>query len=279
MTCPVVKALTEIRGGWLGAGTDGEDHSTKVIKIGGAGGVEYVNDNVAYYITSRKISLARLRLQMRSGQSSARLPAAVVQFAHLNGKKYKEIFMHLVNHVVRRHYLLDQLVGLIDLINQLEIIVSIKSAELARQNQPTNISLCSLVIPPEYTAAVTYNPAALYIVARHIITYINKMNLNSISAAETAAPPRMEAPIAPDELSAEIANFADKQAPQFDLNVTASPEQLLSQLEELLRHEEIVAEVVQKMEKYQCEVINKLNPAYDIIVGVLNGMTTAPAAH
>lgn len=257
--CPVVKTICEIRG----AGTyidDPELHDNNVIKIGG---VEFVCDDMSFYIMSRKMRLARFELSRPSliaceaGYSN--------MFRNVVGIDYATLYTRIIDSALKKKYVYYQFMQLVDLIGEMEQLIIARIDTAGRSGQSINISLPDLFLLPHLDRCIVARPDVLAHTMDKIIEYINKINVNALLKEPVRGiVPRVAkfSCLAPDMKTV---------IPPID---ASSVEEFISGMHKTLEHEIVVASYIQDIEKYHCMVINHMNQVYDICKKIIDGLTS-----
>ena len=251
MTCPVRKAISEIRGG--GFAFD-DDNSALVAVVGG--GCEVVVDEVSFVISRKRLELARLELSQPS------LEVCQKKYASSNaGRPAVEVYKKLAEEVFCKTH--DQLIEVVDILGELEECISGIVAHAAKCKQPINISLPVLALPITSAREVTHNLHALYETVNEICRYVSRINLNSLVDIRV---PRLEAlgqppNIAPNFDPAQISSGSAEDVPGY-----------ISLLRRILDDELRILEYLRKAEPYHCEALKKLGEVKDYCTKIIGAV-------
>lgn len=260
--CPVVKAIGEIRGGGIYS-DDAEETNNNLIKIGGSDSeVEFVCDDMSFYIMSRKMELARFEL---SKPNLAVIEAKYnAMFRDVVGIDYSALYTRIIDRALKKKYIYDQFVQLVDLLGSMEQTIAAKVDALGRKGQPINISLPDIFLLPHVDTLIVYRPDILADTMNKIIDYVNKININALLKEPLNIHiPRVE------KFAGSPPDMKTKIEP---VQSTSSPEEFLAGMHKILDQELVVAKYIQEIEKYQCEVINHVNKVYDACKKIIANM-------
>lgn len=238
-TCPVVKAIAELRGGW-------EYEETQTIKIGGSDKEEYVLDDANYYITLRKIDLARFEL---SRPSDEKIKKFFLEYAKFVGGTRRDIYKAIYT---GNRYLYKQFIHLVDIIGKLENTLSV--AVLRHDN--LNVSIPSITFLPDIDEIILFDTFALEQTMNKIINYVNKLNIEALTGVKKR------------QIS-EVPSFTATLDMDVRLDATGTE---LEQMKKMLEQEVIVAAYVDKLEKYHTAVINHMNSVFDACVREIDAL-------
>ncbi len=246
--CPVVKAIREIRGAGLC-----DDDDTQTVKLGGSDAqIEYVCDDVSFYITTRKMTLARFELSRPTMQECVHKYHELFRADYTD---YAAIYAHIVEHALEKKYMYRQFVQLVDLLENINQPILRRVDNLARQGKPVNISLPDIIFLPHVDQIIAYRPDILEHTINKIIDYVNRINIDSLIPSHARANIKHVGPFTAAE--------------QLDMSISiepidaTTPAEYMEQMNALLNHEITVAKYVNGIEKYQCMVINHMNKIYD----------------
>lgn len=261
MTCPVVKTIKEIYGaGWH----DGDDTESleSVIKIGGNDSTEYVCGETVFYMTMRKMDLARFELKLNTFDLNFIKKKFLREYKYLMGVTYAEIYQKIIDDVLTKH-LYNQFVNLIDLIAQMEEMVATMVEVLGRKGKAINISLPDIILLPNIDKLILYNPDILHYTVNKIVDYANKINIKSLISIKTIPIPHI------DKFDTPAPDMKTR-TPEF---IPQQPSDYYDAMKVLSKHEIIVAEYVYDIEKYHCKVINHMNFIYDLCKKIIDAIT------
>jgi len=259
MQCPIVIAINEIR---VGGYYKDEDSDVNVIKIGGNDSpIEFVCDEVGYYIMSRKMELARFELS-NPNHEATNLKYRL-SFGWMIPSDYSQLYTRIIDRAIKKDYLYNQFVQLVNLIGEMEEFIITSVAAAGRAGKVINVSLPDIILMPHIDQIIVYRPDVLMATINKIISYINRLNITSLLGEPVQKNIEMVTPFTgiPPCMSTQVIS----KAVVFD-----SAEKYLKSMHELLAHEIIVADYVQKVENYQCGVINKMNSIYDVCKKIIS---------
>jgi hypothetical protein len=154
MSCPVQKAIKELRTGGYGGDDDDKAPITHI------GGMDVVCDNASYYLVTRRITFAR--------DNTKEL------FTYLIGKTYGEVYTYLLEKVLPQAHIYTHFTNLVDMIESLEQYI----AHAVRKTTQLNVTLPTLLLRNSIDIEILYNPEALCAVINDIIMYMRKLNVN-----------------------------------------------------------------------------------------------------
>lgn len=254
MLCPVVATINEIKGaGWYAA-----DDSDDVVVLGGSDSTQYVCDEMSFYMTTRKMDLARFELKRPSVEEYAKFYArGYSEYADIT---YSEMYTKLIDRALKKKLLYAQFVDLVTLISDMEDLILSRVEAAGRAGQSINVSLPDIILLPHIDSIIIYRADALEKTINKIISYINKINVNSL----------IKDPVAINV--AHVRGFDAKMESQTvipGVHATTADEYLAG-IKMMLEHEIKVAEYIRELEKYQCYVINHLNQVYDICKKIIS---------
>ncbi|SIP86076.1 Hypothetical protein PACV_363 [Pacmanvirus A23] len=259
MTCPVVAAIKEIRG----AGLYSDDDSQNMIKLGGSDAeVSMICDEMSFYIMVRKMDMARFELS-KPNDVQCKLKYAKM-FKNIAGRDYAAIYALLIDSVLKKKFMYNQFVELVNLIGKMEELIEIKVLEVGKAGKSINVTIPDIFLLPNIDMLIIYRPDILEATINKIIDYINKLNVNSLISTNV-------------QTGVKLVEKFTADRPDMDTVVTKienayTVEEYLAKMKEILEHEMRVADYVRLVEKYQCTVINHLNSVYDICKKIINGL-------
>ena len=269
-TCPVVKVIREIHG----AGLADEDTGRVALawqsqsrrKRGGAednddGTISksVVMDEVAFYITMRKMELARFELSAPSVTACAAKYRSM--FRDTIDVTYSELYTRLVDKVVG-HTMRDRFVRLIDMLGDMESLIIIKADMLARDGRAINVSLPDMCVGP--SVAIVHQPEVLCAAANIIIDYVNNIRIDSL----------LRTPTGPSR----IPHIAAYSGPTPDMTtavssiVASTAAGYMAGMQKILSHEVELAMYVRDVEAYHCKVINHLGAVFVVCDQLIDGL-------
>lgn len=262
MTCPVVLAINEIRGGGI---YDDTAENDCLIKIGGSDSLhQYVCDNMSFYIMTRKLDLARFELSMPD--QSACEKKYHDMFNDIIDLDYSQVYQKLISGTVKKKFLYNQFIQMVEVISLLENTLDSKIEKMCKLGKPINVSIPDITFLPNIDELIMYRPDILTITTNKIIDYINNLNINSI----------LKSPIT-SKVDRVPAFAGDVPVMTNKINVEAGKGQtnkdILLSMHAILSRELVVAEHVRNVEKYHCIVINYLNKVYDICRQIIDGIS------
>src|ERR1700744_2611681 len=255
-TCPVANVIKDI----YGAGWD-DDDSARLIKLGGSD-TEIVCDDVSWYIMSRKIELARFEL------SAPDFAACELKyekmFSRLAGMKYSAAYIVIMDSALQKKYLHEQFTRLIDLLAEMEQIISTRIATLARANAQINISLPDIFLLSNVDKIILYRPDLIAGVINKIIDYANGFQINAILTSPAGA---------------KIPSVEQFKPPGIDLHAsiplsprTHTADEYIIFMKKILEHECVIADYIRDIEKYHCIIINHMNKIYEWCARGMSGL-------
>lgn len=247
MTCPVVQTIAEIRGGFMN-----EEDEGRTIRLGG-GDCEYVMDEVSYFITTRKLKLARFKMSGETAEASRMFARELYEFVSDRAMTldYKKIFP-MYYKLFYEGFMYKQYVKVVDMIGELQKVLQKKL--LFHKN--LNISIPSIAFSPNIDQ-ILEDPRVLTKRTNEIIDYVNGFNLNSI----------LKEPIT--KKIERIGEFTE-QRPDETFSVPAVDS--ITVLDTIMHHETIIADYMQKLERYHCDVINRLNEMFEICKKIIESI-------
>jgi hypothetical protein len=264
MTCPVVRAIKEIRGAGLYQDENSES-TDRVIKIGGNNSpTELVCDEISFYIMVRKLELARFELS-KPNIEDCRIKYKKM-FGEVVGLDYSSLYSRLIDTVLDKSHIYRQFVELINLIGELEQTIIIVVRTVGTRGTPINMSVPDMFLHPHIDKLIIYRPDILSDTINKVIDYVNKLNINSILTE------KITVSVAPVE------KFKPKHLPSMDTiinpaeNEIPSPEKFIEVMQSILGQETEVANYIGEIEQYQCYIINRVNEIYDVVRRMINGI-------
>lgn len=243
--CPVVVAIESIRGGFYGGETQcGENN---LVKLGGSdSSSEFICDDMTFYMMQRKMELARFELSRPDAEQQK--IKCISMFRDTSDATYYQIYVRLIDRALKKKYIYDQFVQMIDLIDEMEQLVAARVELAGRKGIPINISIPNIFFLPHIDQVIIYRPDVLADTINKIIDYMNNLNLNAI----------LKTPI-----MNKIAHV-DKFTGQLDMTARIDAvDGTLEGMHSALNKELEVATYIREIEKYQCGVINHVNNVYD----------------
>lgn len=257
MTCPVVAAIGEIYGGGLYS-----MDTSNVVTIGGSDGLEYVSDNSYYYITQKKLELARFELSRPNDiQCNNKL---VDMFGDLRGINFHDLYRKLIRITLKNKYMYKQFTQLISLIRDMEKYIITRISVAQKFNKPINVTIPSIKFPSYIDKIILYDPNALTIAINAIVEYINNLNINSLLTEPIKDKIELMGEFTTDKQLPNL-NFATPN--EFDYMPT---EECIEYMHKLLDKQTIVIEYINEIEKYHCNVINHVNMIFDRCKKIIN---------
>jgi hypothetical protein len=261
MTCPVVAAIREIRGAGLYK-DDCEESPDDVIKLGGNNtDIEFVCDDMTFYMMTRRMELARFEL---SKPDFAQCKAKYTRmFKNIVGIDYSTLYTRIINQALKKKFLYKQFVELVELIGETEQLIEIKVNSAARRGVPINISIPDIILLPHIDQLIIYRTDILCATMNKIINYMNKINVNSLLSepVNSNIPQIKPFAVTPPDMKTQIPEIDATDADEF-----------LAGMKRTLEHEMAVASYIREVEKYQCGVINHVNMAYDVCKKIIDGI-------
>lgn len=254
MTCPVVKAISEIRG----AGLFIDDDTSSIIKLGGnQSNCEIVFDDMLFYMNSRKLELARFEL---SKPSMSDCETKAKKF--YGGITYSELYSKLIDTVFKKKYMYEQFVRLVDLISDMEKLIEKKVEYISGMGKPLNITIPDIILLPHIDKLIIYRPDVLNNTTNKIIDYVNKININTIIDNPVRINVKPVDKFVMRDMNTEIPNITGR-----------NPDEILKSMHQSLEHELNVCKYLHEIEKYQCNVINRLNDVFDVCNRLVSELT------
>ncbi len=244
--CPVMKIIGEIRGGFY----EGETGFSggNVIRLGGSD-MEFVSDDMSFYIMKRKLAIARLELNPSESQCRSLGVSSITR---------KQLYNHLVDTAMNKRHLYDQFSRLVDYISDMEQYICVRVKIAGSRGSQVNVSLPTVVIPEFVCSMLLYDVSVLRNTANTIIEYINALNVNSILS---------------DPVTKVILNVPDCDVDLSYIDDTIIPGgSTLEQIKSFLSDEMKIAEKLQEVEKYHCVVINHMNKVYKKCKKIIGGL-------
>ncbi len=263
--CPVVEAINAIRGGGIYK-DDMEDDPSAIVRVGG---VEYVMNDISYYISSRKIELARFELSRPTLQACKAKYKKT--FAPLTGLTYSALRVHIIDRAIDRPFAYEAFINIVDLIGKIEELIIDVVATLARKGKPINISLPDMLFLPHIDRIIVYDPAAMEHTMNKIIEYINKLDVGSITDAPklTQRIPNVARFIPP----AAVDDMAHSTVVSPDTSTLSTPEDYIAAMKTISEAETHVTEYVSGIEKYHCVVVGHMQQVYDRCALLVDSLT------
>jgi hypothetical protein len=251
MTCPVVETIQQIYGS--GAFEDEDDVGT--VKLGGSD-VEYVMNEMGYYMMLRRIELARFELSKPTPEACAAKYKKM--FSGMVGMTYSQLRVRLIDDVLGPH-MYNQFIKIVDLIGQLEELIVARADTYAKTGRAVNISLPDIIWSPHIDRLIMYDPSALEYAMGRLVDYMNKLNVNSMLKTPISArippPPKM----------ATTAALSDTAQ-----TIVGGPRVCtLDAMKEVLEQEMEVAQYVREIEKYHCRVLAYSGTIYDFCASIV----------
>lgn len=236
--CPVVAAIREIRGAGLDD-IDGDGGRTVII-----GGHARVVDEVAFYMMTAKLELARFEL-------SAPGPAAIARFATSHQwttpTDTRAVYERVIRQTVGRSGLVEQLDAVETMLFQLAELVMTRVDQLSAEGKPIDVSIPGHM--PAITPDVLYRPDLLAEVVRGLITWVDHLSIDSI----IQRPPR------PDGIGLSIPLTPPSPPEPKKINaVGKSSPATMADLRARHNAEMEVCELVRGVETFHCSVITAL---------------------
>lgn len=261
--CPVVVCMDEIRGGGFYA-DDCETTSDRAFKIGGSDTAVHILDDVAYYISSRKMALARFELAGPMGTGPT--PADILRtykrmFGDIVGRDYTQLYTLIVDRALAKQHIYSQFTRAVDLMAEIENLISMRVERLAVLGSPSlNMSLPDIFLLPHIDRVIMYRPDVLAHTVNKIIDWVNKLEVSCL----LPAPVRSNiGPVKP---------FA-ATPPPMDTVIEPVAAPTIADLRATLAQEMVVAAYVHKVEEYQCYVINHMNAVFDLLHKLAAGLS------
>jgi hypothetical protein len=257
MTCPVVIAIGEIYGGGLYSMDE-----SNVVTIGGSDGQECIMDNSYYYITQKKLELARFELSRPKDEQCYN--KLMDMFGDLRGINFHDLYKLLIRKTLKNNYMYKQFTQLISLIRDMEKYIITRISVAQKFKKPINVTIPSIKFPAYIDKIILYDPHALTIAINSIVDYIINLNINSL----------LTEPIK-DKIKPMNEFATDKQLPNLNF---ATPNEFdhmpaaecIDYMHKLLDKQTIVIEYINEIEKYHCSVINHVNVIFDRCKKIIN---------
>lgn len=275
MSCPVKQAIKEIRGSGIvddaewkvaylrGIGPEHGHYAMYPEEYKPSGHVNlsrveggtatplamYICDDTAFYITTRKIMLARFELEEGMPEQCEAFIAA--NLAHLPGRSRQDIAVGLIESILQDH-VKTQLMALAALLDQLEQYLLAKIEVAARSGKKFKVSIPNLAFDVEIDAGAAHDLPRLQWTLNSIITYVNNLHLGDLVAGK---PPQIAPLEDPPQLSGA------------DMIVARD-----GGVAELVGEELDILEYVRAVEQYRCRAIGKMNEIYDVCRGLIDGL-------
>jgi hypothetical protein len=243
--CPVVEAIKIIRGGFYSTETGFDDNN--LIKLGG---MERVCDNTSFYIMHRRLEFARFKLSKPDFQACLDKGA---MFSRVAGLMYVQVYISLANELFK--YLYDQFIFMVDAIGEMEKFLALRIQIAAKSGTPLNLSLPDIIFMPHTDISILYFPHILTLTVNRVIKYINDININAI----INEPLHDKIELLPAYTGPGIW-AQDFQIPSITGDTSES---IIASMEEVLKHEMIIAEILLNIEKYHCSAINHMGKIID----------------
>lgn len=263
--CPAMAAVLEIKsGGW--------DVSPDAVMIGGRGGEEVVCDSVNFYVTSRRLRIARLQIDAaaRAKNNPADMDHIGDTFARtcdqMFGKHWKdgrpisrgELYERIMSEVGAGG-IRAQIFAILDAIAALERLVMNSAIKSAR-----SLTLPDIVLPAEADLAAFYVPAAARAICNRVVDYVNQLNINAILAEPVVARIKPLTDPAPETLPRPGDPWYFGQFP-------ASIDDLSSAFSAEIG----VAEYAKSAEKFHVVVAKKMCEVFEVIEKMTDGLAGA----
>lgn len=252
MSCPVVRAIDEIRGGGL------EDETGHVVIVGG---YTRVVDDVAFYMTARKLDFARFELSgPKADAISARHRSFFGWMFDDAGKILTDdiICARLIDKTIGRSALHDQFIEVVEMMGRLETTIYERTMG-GELSDSLNISLPEIVLQPNIDRLITYRPDVLKHTVDRLVAWVNAVNVVSISAGKSQSA-RVETISTPPDV------MPKKILPSPDTNPT------LVGMKSLLAHEMHFCAHLREIEKYHCEAVTVLGRVVERIGAIIDDM-------
>jgi hypothetical protein len=245
MSCPVVVAIKEI----YGSGVYDTDQPTYIV-----GGNDVVIDDVTFYTSMRKLTLARFELKKPDANACAVFYTR--HFAHIAGKSHEDI-KRLIIDAIPKH-VLSTINNLIDLVEQLESSIVMKMENLSRELSTCNLNATLPSLTITTTDAIMYNTELVTTATNAIIDYNNTIQLTCL-----------------EDITVDIVDKLDAFTVESTGNISElveaeTSEQYFAVMHKMLQEEMVVAEYVKKIEQYHINAICKLNQVLKSLEKIIN---------
>jgi hypothetical protein len=281
MSCPVVRTIEELYGGYEYSSQQPNDDSTRTTLIspsgisgGGSSSLDISMESAKFYITMRKLQFARAELTVSRGPTDVTTDVTPIQsaltdalndvttptdsstptalgdnavyfermFKNYYGKTSKQILEEVIGQSRRKLYLV--ITRTIDII---EVMEGLCSGKLAR-DFPSGMSLPTIYFDPE--ALESSDPEALHREINKIIDYANKVCVGGVKT--TISP---------------MSNF-DKKLREF--TVPAPAAKSIAEYRQLLDLDMEVATYAHALEQHHCAAIKKLGEVMNLCQRVVD---------
>jgi hypothetical protein len=217
-SCPCRKTIDEIYGGY-------EFFNDTTVVVGGA---DIVLEDSIFYISKRKLELARLKI---SGDVNKFYDE---NYKWMENKTNYDIYKNMLKQLHSIKILYDIFTEVINKIDKVEYYMCIN------RKKNTNVSLPEFTISPIIDGAILVRPDLIYQTICKIISFVTTIHKVEIKP---------------------ISKF-DKILPTVSINDFTKS---IDNMENMLNQEIKIADFVLSVEKYHIEVINKLNEISHII--------------
>ena len=245
MKCPVIEAINEIRG----AGINDDSGLVKV------GGIDFVCDNVSFYMSLRIMDLARFKLSKPTLDDC--IKKANKFFIDTVDKSAEEIYNNII---LNCDQFAKQIKSCIKIIDEFEKNL-IKALET---NTNINIAVTDLNIITD-TKLLTLRPDALYSSVNGIVDYVNSINVDdiSISAGEKISIEHIE------PFNAVQPGWAETiQGPSGE-----TPYDYLNDMKRVLDEEMEIAKYAKRVEEYHVLAIKKISEICEKINTIISNLS------
>lgn len=254
-SCPLVQAITASRTGGF---YNNEDEDGEIVRVGA--GPEYICNDTAYYINLRLIEIARLEIQKPSDENCQKTFNRL--FQQFVGKTRYSVYRRIIDESHIKTLICRQIISLIDSINKFNHLLILKIAQQKNRNDAifNNISIGDPSRIPDITADIVYDPDILCETANSIISYVNMLKI----------PALIKKHIDIKTVNAFTADKLNMDAPYPNFDKYESVDVCIANMKKMVDFEVDTAKYVQEIEKYQCYIINHLNPIHEYISEIIS---------
>lgn len=254
MLCPVVRTIKEIykRTNSYDGGSETED--VKLTLVGGEEKMPVIYGDMDFYMTVRKLEVARFELGKPDIEKCTRYLLAH-PFAN---KSYHDVYITILRASPSKSFLYRQFVDLYNMVKTMEMTIM---ENIGKYKKCVNISLPSLAINGSVDVAMLYKPNILQQIAEALVDYMNELDISCI--ASSVSRPGDKPSRKKFKLEAKPPTVIDmkKIVPHIsgDSLTTTSA---IEKIHEILSCEIEVANYIRQIEGYQAEIIDVMNDIF-----------------
>jgi hypothetical protein len=233
--CPLTIAYEQIYAGGY------EPDNALQVHVGGTDC--YISDNIRYYINTRTILLARMKLtKVQLSDIMRKL------FSHYSKKTHVEVFNMILEESTGRQYAAEQIVKLMVLVANIDAYVQKK---LLSDPLNLNLSLPELLMPEGIEVSATRNNHVLKEIINKIIAYMRKLDLRGLGIE----------PALIEDFDEEPPVITHSEG-VIELNLTNPTDEDIKKIHAI---EIEISNKVIEYEKYQCGITNHVNKIFELM--------------